>query len=431
MSKKIHIIGGGTFSHVRCHLSLAAPAFGKTARHIASELEFGRFSERYQKGLAKIELHLTAMASGGEGNLVTNQDVAHLVEKLVADPETGMIIFNPALCDFRGTVLKKMDWHDWDETPSGKYETRLNSHEFLFDKQIKLIPEEKIIAKIRAERKDIFLVAFKTTAGATEDEQYFAGLRLLKSNSCNLVLANDVITRTNMVITPEEARYHVTQDRDEALRGLMEMAMLRYGLTYNRTEIIPGEPVSWDSERIPTSLRTVVDYCIEEGAYKPIRGKTVGHFSYRESETTYLVSRRKVNFNEMEKYGVVEVSISEDYEIKAQGSKPSAGAQTQRLIFKDHPQYDCIIHFHCPLKKGSKIPLRSQYEFECGSMQCGTNTSQGLKVFDNLSAVMLEKHGPNIVFHHLVDPQEVIKFIDENCDLSKKTGGYNPELANG
>ena len=36
---------------------------------------------------------------------------------------------------------------------------------------------------------------------------------------------------------------------------------------------------------------------------------------------------------------------------------------------------------------------------------------------------MLDNHGPNIVFHHSIDPQEVIDFIDANFDLSNKTGG--------
>ena len=123
---------------------------------------------------------------------------------------------------------------------------------------------------------------------------------------------------------------------------------------------------------------------------------------------------------------MVEVEIDDDYNISAKGFKPSAGAQTQRLIFKDHPQYDCIVHFHFPLKEGlSDIPTQSQRAFECGSMQCGTNTSQGLETFGNLSAVMLKQHGPNIVFHHSIDPQEVIGFIDKYCDLSAKTGGYD------
>ena len=430
MKKKLHVIGGGTFSHVRCHLSLAAPAFGKTARQIYER--FTTYQRRFATQIMysklqqfEVQLHLTAMASAGESKLVTNADVANLVEKLVADPDTVIIIFNPAMCDYQGSVANE----DGSGSPSGKYETRLKSSE---GKQtLTLVPAEKLIGKIRKQRKDIFLVGFKTTAGASEDEQYFAGLRLLKDNSCNLVLANDVITRNNMIITPEEARYHVTTDRDEAIEGLLEMTIARYGLDYNRTEIVPGDIVPWNSERIPESLRTVVDWCIENGAYKPIRGKTVGHYSFRESEDTYLVSRRKVNY--LEDPAMVEVEIDDEYKIKAQGSKPSAGAQTQRLIFQDHPEYDCIVHFHCPMRPfeegGGIVPVRSQYKYECGSIQCGTNTSRGLKKFGNLSAVMLDQHGPNIVFHHSIDPQEVIYFIEKNFDLSKKTGGYQPAWA--
>jgi hypothetical protein len=36
---------------------------------------------------------------------------------------------------------------------------------------------------------------------------------------------------------------------------------------------------------------------------------------------------------------------------------------------------------------------------------------------------MLDNHGPNIVFNHSIDPQEVIDFIVENFDLALKTGG--------
>ena len=69
------------------------------------------------------------------------------------------------------------------------------------------------------------------------------------------------------------------------------------------------------------------------------------------------------------------------------------------------------------------IPVISQREYECGSHECGKNTSTGLKQFGNLSCVMLDNHGPNIVFHHSIDPQEVIDFIRNNFDLSQKTGG--------
>jgi hypothetical protein len=46
-----------------------------------------------------------------------------------------------------------------------------------------------------------------------------------------------------------------------------------------------------------------------------------------------------------------------------------------------------------------------------------------MKRFGNLSAVMLDNHGPNIAFHHSIDPLEVISFIEENFNLSDKTSG--------
>ena len=42
---------------------------------------------------------------------------------------------------------------------------------------------------------------------------------------------------------------------------------------------------------------------------------------------------------------------------------------------------------------------------------------------------MLDKHGPNIVFHHQTDPQKIINFIEAHCDLANKTGGYDPNMA--
>ena len=88
---------------------------------------------------------------------------------------------------------------------------------------------------------------------------------------------------------------------------------------------------------------------------------------------------------------------------------------------------DCIVHFHSPLKVGhlDDILVVSQREVECGSHQCGKNTSDGLRHFGNLKCVMLDNHGPNIVFNRNINPQEVINFIEDNFDLSQKTGGYN------
>ena len=64
--------------------------------------------------------------------------------------------------------------------------------------------------------------------------------------------------------------------------------------------------------------------------------------------------------------------------------------------------------------------------FECGSHECGQNTSDGLRPVGNgIECVYLDNHGPNIVFHRSTDPQKVIDFIDQNFDLSQSTDGVN------
>ena len=97
---------------------------------------------------------------------------------------------------------------------------------------------------------------------------------------------------------------------------------------------------------------------------------------------------------------------------------------SQRIVFHDHVDYDCICHFHVEKREGSLVPSVSQKMVECGSHACGAQTSNGLKQFGNLSAVYLDNHGPNIVFNSSIDPQEVIDFIETNFDLTTKTGGY-------
>ena len=407
--KKVYILGGGTFSYVRAHLALAMPAFGETAKKI-EQLCKERFADKMN-----VVLQLTKMADS-TSSLVTNEDVGKYVSTLREDLHTKVIFMNVGLCDFDGMI---------GQIESGKYAERLrtkNGNEKMF-----LRPTEKILKNIRDGRKDIFLVAFKTTCGATEQEQYLAGLELMKRNSCNLVLANDILTRVNMIITPEEAKYEVTNDRNLALRTLVDMTYHRSHLSFTRSTVVSGTPVPWDSEQVFPALRTVVNYCIDNNAYKPFggTGSTVGHFACKIGEKEFLTSIRKSNFNDLAKNGLVRVVTNDDDTVIAYGAKPSVGGQSQRIIFSEHNDYDCIVHFHCPIKPGSNVPVVSQYEYECGSHQCGQNTSNGLQRFDEygLSAVMLDNHGPNIVFHHSIDPAKVIAFIEANFDLSGKTGG--------
>jgi hypothetical protein len=443
--KKVHIIGGGTLVYVRSHLALSAPAYGGTARAIE------RFCQSQENSM-DVHLHLTRMAGGKKNaerpyglatpwGLETTADVSLLVDCLITDPATKIIFMPVAMCDFSGTV--------GDPKDIGRFGPRIDSHApNRQEMAILLKPYPKVISRIRQQRviprdaslahdplahdglssqpvvrKDIFLVGWKMTTGATPDQQYLAGLRLCKEASCNLVFANDTVTKLNMVVTPEEARYHVTEDKERALEGLVQMAYLRSHLTFTRSTVVEGDPVPWKSALVPLSLRTVVDHCIKRGAYKPFQDKTAGHFAVKIDDETFLTSRRKTNFNQLEEIGLVRVVTDGPDSVIAYGSKPSVGGQSQRIVFHDHQDYDCIVHFHCPIKKGSEVPTISQREYECGSHQCGQNTSKGLKRFGNLSAVYLDQHGPNVVFHRSIDPQEVVNFIEANFDLELKTGG--------
>lgn len=414
--KNVHIFGGGTVNHITSHFSVCSPAYGTTAKKL-EKLCKDRFKE------SNIHLELTKMAGG---SLETNDDVLVRVNELKNNPKTKVIFFNCAIVDW---VVNEAKYLKEEEIKLGKYESRMESRHISsndFNINLKLTPSKKIIPLIRNNRKDIFLVGFKTTCGASKQEMYEKGLRLCK-DSVNLVLVNDVKTRWNMIITPEEASYHESDDRDFVLKQLVDMAWYRSQLTFTQSTVIAGSPVSWYDDRIPNSLRTVVDYCVEKNAYKPFKDATVGHFAIKLSDNEFLTSIRKSNFNNLKENGLVYVKTDGPDSVIAYGAKPSVGGQSQRIIFKDHPGYDCIVHFHCPLRDGNKnnIPIRSQREVECGSHQCGENTNQGLKQFGNLKVVMLDKHGPNIIFNKNTDPLEVIYFIEENFELDKKTGGYN------
>lgn len=458
MASRYYVITGGTMVHVAPHLSLCAPAYGSVGEQIAHELR--RLHEWWKTGQRpEIILVRTRMAQGSDGITVeeryvfdgagikfleTNEDLEKLLDHLVLQPETKGIVMAAAVCDWQPSALHG---EDYSRTGFGKREERLQTK--AGDVELTLTPADKLIGKIRKVRKDIFLVGFKATTGMAEQEQYITGLGLLKGSSCNLVLANDVHEHRNMVITPEEAKYHVTKDRKKAIRGLCEMIAMRSQLHFTRSTVVEGEPIPWESDAVPSNLRKVVDYCIKRGAYKPFQGKTVGHFATRGPKPGIIyTSRRKSNFNDLAKDGLLRIDTVGEDQVIAHGAKPSVGGQSQRIIFEEHPDVDCIVHFHCPMRRVPKgmeryypaadpedfttiVPVRKQRPYECGSHECGRNTSDGLldlsfqgtKSRADIKVVMLDEHGPNIGFSEDADPEAIIEFIESTWDLEAKTGG--------
>lgn len=424
---RIYIIGGGTVSHVRPHLALCAPAYGSVIGDLANEI----FDQGFD---GEVHTYATRMAGNyytsyrmterrgwiptlhGEPNLETNGDIGRLVDEIVADPRAKILFMPAALCDFDGSVVDDHGLQTW----SGRDQPRLVSNT---ERRLILRPAEKIIAKIRAKRKDLFLVGFKSTTDKSPQDQFEAGLGLVKRASCNLVLANDLHTKLNMVVTPEESAYAVGYDRPAALKRLVAMALTRSNGTFTRSELVEGESVSWTSPVIPSSLRTVVDHLISRGAYKPFNGKTAGHFAFKLNENQFITSKRKTNYNDLSSVGMVLVESSGDDRVIAHGAKPSVGGQSQRIIFREHGDVDCIAHAHVRMKSDAVTPIVPQWPNECGSHQCGANTSRGLNSYPEygVKAVMLDNHGPNVVFNRNADPAKVIEFFERNFDLTKHT----------
>ena len=88
--KRAVIYGGGTLSHVRPHLSLAAKAYGATARHLMPLLEV-----RWN-----VDLRLTKMAGGK--HIETTEDLREDVLDVIKQDDVQVIIMSAAVVDFRG-----------------------------------------------------------------------------------------------------------------------------------------------------------------------------------------------------------------------------------------------------------------------------------------------------------------------------------------
>jgi len=343
-------------------------------------------------------------------DIVTNEDMAKYVKQLVADETVKTIVFNTAVCDFTGQV---------GDVPSDKHAERLSTAEG--NAVIDISPSDKIISSIRVHRPDIFLVGFKTTAGAeTFDEQFLPALRMMKKSKCNLVLANDIVTHRQFIITPEEASYDVGPDRVRAISELVSMINLRGNLTYQRTDF--KERKSFDMYHTPETFKAVLTFLIENGGYIENNGNgfTPGHFCYKFSHDTFLTSQRKANHNLVFSEGLTFVEVRNGKVSACGDRKPSVGATSQHLMFKRYPAYDCIVHTHNPRKPDSQVPVVPQRPFQCGSIECGMNTVNGMKEFDGIMAVYNDKHGINILFKSSDDPKRVIEFIKNNVVLGKK-----------
>tara|TARA_R110000851_G_scaffold84540_1_gene184193 strand:+ start:42 stop:845 length:804 start_codon:yes stop_codon:yes gene_type:complete len=204
----IYIFGGGTFGKIRNHLSLAAMAFGTTARKL-------------KQHLPQAELVLTRMASESS-KLIYNDDVKLKLQECLDDDKTSVIIMNCALCDFEGEI---------DGVKSGSHATRLESRNSPFN--MTLTVADKIINIIKEQRPDIMVVGFKTTTRNTEDTMIKKAIRM----GVDVVLANDTVTRKNILVCVDANRhcYTVSDEREVLLKEIATMCEEKQGLVIKET----------------------------------------------------------------------------------------------------------------------------------------------------------------------------------------------------
>lgn len=312
-TKRIAILGGGTNCYISNHFAVSAPAYGQTAIQLAEI-----FREHPENKMA-VDLILTKMADPHNPTAPdTPEDVEAIVDKLIADPATRVIVFNVAMVDYQPEQLTLVDNNDEEQNiyDFGKYNRRLSSK---YDITVHMTAHKKIIQKIRKERKDILLVGFKTTCGATKEDLFDKALKLCKDASANIVFANDVckeriakvnqinadiantkaslygmvysdrgsleyksiletklknlkaelnLYQNNGLVTPEESSYWYNT-RQEALQALAQMALDRTHLHFTRSTVVDSETVPWlVTRRIPAKIYTLG----EEPKIKPTKG---------------------------------------------------------------------------------------------------------------------------------------------------------------
>jgi len=193
-------------------------------------------------------------------------------------------------------------------------------------------------------------------------------------------------------------------------------------------KVLDEVPVKWSMA--PKVLRDVVEHCLAAGAFEGFEGASVGHFGYLSRDPIWgdfldvlLSSRRKQNYNEPEGLDLAQVYFLDDGAVQSKGGMPAAGIYSQFKLLKRHDAFDCVIHFHCPQKPDNKVSIHPQKLSEYGSSDCGHNTTKDVQFFENnqIGVVVFDKHGPNVLFKSDGNAQVVIKFIEENFELNKRT----------
>jgi phosphopantothenoylcysteine synthetase/decarboxylase len=163
-NKSIKIVAGGTVEHIASHLSLSSIAYGTVGKQL-----FSFCCDEDAANKMDVHLLLTKMADH-RSNIETVEDLSKLIDDFVKDKKVKIVFWAPAVLDFKIKEFFPNKEGRSIAHKRGKYSPRFDSDTII---EMKLgYNYEKLLHKIRETRKDIFLVSFKQTCGASEEEMY-------------------------------------------------------------------------------------------------------------------------------------------------------------------------------------------------------------------------------------------------------------------
>jgi hypothetical protein len=234
--KHIYVVTGGTLVHVRPHFSLCAAAYGQVGSEIHDGLTAGLAARRRVDDF-RVHLVRTRMAGPSPAETVahlqelgvppapeTNADLRTLVQAVTARAETAALVMAAAVCDFEPVELTVTgETGPQTTTDFGKGQKRLHH---VRSATLALRPSEKLVDLVKSGRPEVCLVTFKTTAGLLESDLRAQAMQNLQRSRSDLVFANDIQHRLNLVVT---ATGEILQgaDRRATVRMLCDQLLSR------------------------------------------------------------------------------------------------------------------------------------------------------------------------------------------------------------
>lgn len=233
---KVVIFSGGTMVHIRPHLSVCAPAFGKVGHEIEQALydwyakhinAFETFLEEelnYGNILnlsAETITHYQTRMADSESPIITNDDLAGYLDEVLADKSVKCIVMAAAVCDYEPDKMETITGCMIDNhVDFGKKYPRLHDVRQI---TVRMKQTDKLVDRIKQCRPDIKLISFKTTSDETIEELIGKCSKNERRNDSDIVFGNDIANKYNILVTRFSTAIY--DNRTECIGSMVDQVM--------------------------------------------------------------------------------------------------------------------------------------------------------------------------------------------------------------